>query len=161
VATPSFDEIIIAWRASFGGRIPVNSEERKSCIRDLFATLESYEMLEDVKIKSNQNRIVNASVNPTSKKLSNWKAAVEVDIQVIMQEKFEEIKILKASDTDFKIKTPEHKPYVAPPPVVAAAPFVNPGYTKPTKRVVANPDWEPTTVQDKSVWDELGLKEDE
>jgi hypothetical protein len=169
----SFDEVVLAWRASNGGRIPIQSEERKNLMRDLFCTLEDYGLLDDVKIKSNQNRVVNACVNPTSKKLNNWKAAVEIDLQVVMQEKFAEVTIRKASDSNWAIKAPEHRPNVRPnltlaPPNPAPSEPETPetdadlGYTKAQRPMaVPNPDWAPTTVEDENFLEKLGLNSDE
>jgi hypothetical protein len=155
----SFEDIVIAWRAKNGGRIPIQSEERKNLMRNLFCTLQDYGLLEDAKIKSNQN-------NPTSKKVNSWKAVVEIDLQVVMHEKFAEIKVREASEENWPNKAPEHKPYVPPNPAPSEPETpetdADLGYTKAQRPMaVPNPDWAPTTVEDENFLEKLGLNSDE
>ena len=110
-----FEDVIREWKASNGGRIPGNSEERKASMRDLIVTLVANGFEESLHLQSNQNRIINACVNPghdNHKKLQRWKDVVTVDLDTVMHEYFEKVKIIKASSEDFKVKTPPHKEYV-------------------------------------------------
>jgi hypothetical protein len=159
VEKPSFDEIVRAWRAYAGGRIPIASDERRNLLRDLFCTLQDYDMLDDLKLKSNQNRIVNASVNPTSKKLNGWKAMVEIDLDVVMQENedLRKVQVANHKNRDYGEKAPDHKAYVSP----VTTQLQQQGFALPKKEVkqaVANPAWEPTTEWDEDFEARLGLK---
>ena len=72
---------ILAWKESLGGRVPITSE-RVEYIMDLFKSLEANGFtMEEILSERNTLRIINACVNPTSKKKEAWAKSVRFNFE--------------------------------------------------------------------------------